>query len=124
MRKRADWKVLLTCMGVAVMFWLLNALGMDYNNTVVEYPIKIEFPAKKNKKKIPPNLPKTIKIQVSNNGWDLLKFNMRKVKPIIIKVRRLRTITITRTELRKACKAQIEYLKFNKVLTRNIRLYK
>ncbi len=122
MGKRANWKVLFTCMGVAVMFWLLNELGRDYNNIIVEYPIKIEFAFLKNKKKIPANLPKSIKIQVSNKGWDLLKFNIRKVDPIIIKVRRSRTIYISRNELKKACKYQVKFLKLNKVITKNIKL--
>ena len=122
MKKRADWKILTACIVVAIIFWLLNEMGRDYR-VEVDYPIKVQLSSKLKKRKLSPKIPKTIKLQVYNKGWDLLKFNITKIKPIIFNIKRSRTWYITRNDLTKAAKLQVKYLKVEKVITRSIKLY-
>jgi hypothetical protein len=60
----------------ATTFWILNALNKDNYNTIVDYPIQWEFD-RENYVPVQP-LPKSIQIQISGNGWDLLRkyFNL------------------------------------------------
>ena len=122
MKKQADWKILTACMVVAIIFWLLNAMGRDYL-VQVDYPIKVELSSKIKGRKLSKDIPPKIQLQVASKGWDLLRFNILRVKPIVILVSRSRTWYITRNELVKAAKAQVKYFKIEKVLTKSIKLY-
>ncbi len=59
------------CIAAATTFWVLNALNKDNYSTIVDYPIQWEFD-QKNFVPVKP-LPKSIQIQISGNGWDLLR---------------------------------------------------
>ena len=59
------------CFAAATTFWVLNALNKDNYNTIVDYPIQWEYD-QKNYTPINP-LPSSIQIQISGNGWDLLR---------------------------------------------------
>lgn len=59
------------CIAAATTFWVLNALNKDNYSTIVDYPIQWEF-NEKNFVAIEP-LPQSIQIQISGNGWDLLR---------------------------------------------------
>ena len=59
------------CVAAATTFWILNALNKDNYTTVVDYPIEWEFD-QENFVAVKP-LPKSVQIQISGNGWDLLR---------------------------------------------------
>ncbi len=59
------------CIAAATTFWVLNALNKDNYTTIVDYPVQWEFD-EKNYVPVKP-LPKSIQIQISGNGWDLLR---------------------------------------------------
>ncbi len=59
------------CVTAATTFWVLNALNKDNYSTIVDYPVQWEYD-QKNYIPVKP-LPKSIQIQISGNGWDLLR---------------------------------------------------
>ena len=59
------------CVAAATTFWVLNALNKDNYSTIVDYPVQWEYD-QKNYIPVKP-LPKSIQIQISGNGWDLLR---------------------------------------------------
>jgi hypothetical protein len=63
--------VVVLCVAAATTFWILNALNKDNYTTVVDYPIEWEFD-QENFVAVKP-LPKSVQIQISGNGWDLLR---------------------------------------------------
>jgi hypothetical protein len=84
-RKLSNLKVVVLCIAAATTFWVLNALNKDNYSTIVDYPIQWEFD-EKNYIPVKP-LPKSIQIQISGNGWDLLRkyFNIStNAYPILI----------------------------------------
>jgi hypothetical protein len=68
--------VVVLCIAAATNFWILNALNKDNYNTIVDYPIAWTYD-KENHVAVSP-LPKSIQIQITGNGWDLLRkyFNL------------------------------------------------
>ena len=59
------------CVAAATTFWVLNALNKDNYSTIVDYPVQWEYD-QKNYVPVKP-LPKSIQIQITGNGWDLLR---------------------------------------------------
>ena len=59
------------CVAAATTFWVLNALNKDNYSTIVDYPVQWEYD-QKNYIPVKP-LPENIQIQISGNGWDLLR---------------------------------------------------
>jgi hypothetical protein len=75
-KKLSNLKVVVFCILAATTFWILNALNKDNYSTIVDYPIEWEFDTEKF---YPVKaLPNTVQIQISGNGWDLLRkyFNL------------------------------------------------
>ena len=70
-RKLSNLKVVVLCVAAATTFWVLNALNKGNYNTIVDYPVLWEYD-QKNYVPVKP-LPKSIQIQISGNGWDLLR---------------------------------------------------
>ncbi|MFN5331205.1 MAG: YbbR-like domain-containing protein [Bacteroidota bacterium] len=70
-RKLSNLKVVVLCCVAATTFWILNALNKDNYNTIVDYPLQWDFD-QDNYVAVKP-LPKSIQIQISGNGWDLLR---------------------------------------------------
>ena len=59
------------CVAAATTFWVLNALNKDNYSTIVDYPVQWEYDQKNY---IPvKSLPNSIQIEISGNGWDLLR---------------------------------------------------
>ncbi|MBC6366321.1 YbbR-like domain-containing protein [Algoriphagus sp. AK58] len=75
-KRLSDLKVVVLCIIAATTFWILNALNKDNYNTIVDYPIQWEFD-RENFVPVKP-LPESVQIQISGNGWDLLRkyFNL------------------------------------------------
>jgi hypothetical protein len=70
-RKLSNLKVVVLCVAAATTFWVLNALNKDNYSTIVDYPVQWEYD-QKNYIPVKP-LPESIQIQISGNGWDLLR---------------------------------------------------
>lgn len=66
-----DRAVLVTCIGIALCFWLLNKLSTSFTKT---FPIKVEYnlPAGKALSSIPPQY---ALVTVKGTGWDILSAN-------------------------------------------------
>jgi hypothetical protein len=63
--------VVVLCVAAATTFWVLNALNKDNYRTIVDYPVQWEYDQKNF---IPvKSLPNSIQIEISGNGWDLLR---------------------------------------------------
>jgi hypothetical protein len=70
-RKFSNLKVVVLCVAAATTFWVLNALNKDNYSTIVDYPVQWEYDQKNY---IPvKSLPNSIQIEISGNGWDLLR---------------------------------------------------
>lgn len=59
------------CIAAATTFWILNALNKDNYTTIVDYPIQWEYNQTQYMAVQP--LPQSVPIQISGNGWDLLR---------------------------------------------------
>lgn len=70
-KKLSNLKVVVLCIAAATTFWILNALNKDNYTTIVDYPIAWEY----NQKEYTAvkQLPESVPIQISGNGWDLLR---------------------------------------------------
>ena len=75
-KKLSNLKVVVLCILAATTFWILNALNKDNYSTIVDYPIEWEFDRERFFPVQP--LPESVQIQISGNGWDLLRkyFNL------------------------------------------------
>ncbi len=70
-KKLSNLKVVVLCIAAATTFWILNALNKDNYTTIVDYPIQWEF-NRETYTAVGP-LPESVPIQISGNGWDLLR---------------------------------------------------
>jgi hypothetical protein len=70
-KKLSNLKVVVLCIAAATTFWILNALNKDNYTTIVDYPIQWDFNTEKFVAVEP--LPESVTIQISGNGWDLLR---------------------------------------------------
>lgn len=59
------------CIAAAATFWILNALNKDNYTTIVDYPIAWEY--NQREYTAVQQLPESVPIQISGNGWDLLR---------------------------------------------------
>ncbi|WP_192348016.1 CdaR family protein [Algoriphagus sp. Y33] len=70
-KKLSNLKVVVLCVAAATTFWILNALNKDDYNTIVDFPVEIIYD--QNQFVSISGLPKTLEIEISGNGWDLLR---------------------------------------------------
>lgn len=70
-KRLSNLKVVVLCIAAATTFWILNALNKDNYTTIVDYPILWEYNQEKYMAVEP--LPESVPIQISGNGWDLLR---------------------------------------------------
>tara|TARA_R110000850_G_scaffold259482_6_gene386511 strand:+ start:171 stop:1133 length:963 start_codon:yes stop_codon:yes gene_type:complete len=70
-KKLSNLKVVVLCIAAATTFWILNALNKDDYNTIVDFPVEIIYD--QNQFIAVAGLPKTLEIEISGNGWDLLR---------------------------------------------------
>ncbi len=82
-KKLSNLKVVVLCIAAATTFWILNALNKDNYTTIVDYPIAWDYDKTKFMAVQP--LPESFPIQISGNGWDLLRkyFNLNE-SPFVI----------------------------------------
>lgn len=70
-KKLSNLKVVVLCVAAATTFWILNALNKDDYTTIVDFPVEFEY-NRENYMAVK-DLPKTVEIEISGNGWDLLR---------------------------------------------------
>ena len=70
-KKLSNLKVVVLCIAAATTFWILNALNKDDYTTIVDFPIELEYD--RGKYVSVEDEPQNIQIEISGNGWDLLR---------------------------------------------------
>lgn len=70
-KKLSNLKVVVLCIAAATTFWILNALNKDDYTTVVDFPIELVYDREKYVSVS--EEPENIQIEISGNGWDLLR---------------------------------------------------
>ena len=119
LRKRHEWRAVVACLLAAGTIWLLNALNKDYV-TVIAYPIKLEYDSEH---LAPVNdLPRTIDLNVSANGWRLLMRTFWfSIPPLVYAPSGLpATKFITAYQLLPVAKEQLPELDVNYIVTDSI----
>ncbi|NOT75476.1 MAG: hypothetical protein HOP08_11135 [Cyclobacteriaceae bacterium] len=118
---RTNWKALALCLFAAAIFWIFNALNKNYA-TNLKFPLHFEYDASKYIAVDP--LPSSLALNVSGNGWDLLRKSLGVKVPTI-------SMTLERpTEARKIVAgtlspivaSQIGSLHVNYIVTDTLRL--
>ncbi len=66
---RANWKAVALCFLTAIIFWLFSALNKNHT-TNITFPLQFEFD---NSRYLPIAIPKSARMNVTGNGWDLLR---------------------------------------------------
>lgn len=69
-KSKQEWKIVLYCIGIAALFWFLNAMGKVYHHTL-EIPVQYEYA--RSRYLAIASLPNTWKVQVEGRGWDLAR---------------------------------------------------
>src|SRR5258708_39794935 len=79
---RANWKAVVLCIFAAMVFWIFNAFNKEYS-TNLRFPILFEF---NGERYVPAeHFPKSVTLNVSGNGWDILRRRIGvKVPQVII----------------------------------------
>ncbi len=84
MTRKIDLKGILFCIAMATVIWFFHALNKTYN-TRIKYPIELATKQTNIVPVLPP--PKFIELNVSGEGWFLLRFNLGiGVEPIHLEV--------------------------------------
>lgn len=81
-RKLSNLKVVVLCIVAATTFWILNALNKDNYTTIVDYPIAWDYDQESYMAVKP--LPESFPIQISGNGWDLLRKYFKLNEPAFV----------------------------------------
>ncbi len=77
---RTNWKALALCLFAATIFWIFNALNKDYS-TNLSLPLQVQFD--ESKFAAAEAIPGRIIVNVSGNGWELLRKNLGQRVPTI-----------------------------------------
>jgi hypothetical protein len=113
---RPDTKAVLVSVLAALIFWWMNALNKDGYQLQVSYPIQIQFD---DSLYIPVEpLPQQVAINVTGNGWDLLRKQLAiDTRPLVYAIRKpLRTRFVSNNTLTVIANEQIQDVKVNTVL--------
>ena len=76
---RANWKAVALCFFAALTFWLFTSLNKDHT-TNINFPLQFEFD---NDRYVPVVMPQHVNLNVSGNGWDLLRKNLGLRLPVL-----------------------------------------
>jgi hypothetical protein len=118
---RANWKAVLLCFFVAIVFWVFNAFNKGYA-TNVKFQLHVEYDTEK----FSPvsQLPTHIILNVKGNGWDLFRSYMGIQLPaLIIAVEKpLEVKRLLGESLRQQLEPQLGRLQINYVVTDTLKL--
>ncbi len=67
---RTNWKAVLLCLLTASIFWVFNALNKQYTSTI-KFPLSFQYDAEKASPV--QELPASVLVNVSGNGWELFR---------------------------------------------------
>eukprot|EP01035_Chromulina_nebulosa_P049214 gene49214-66821_t len=68
---KTDYKAVIVSLFAAIIFWIMNALNKEGYSQKISFPIRITYD---DSLYIPTQpLPEKISVNVSGNGWDLLR---------------------------------------------------
>lgn len=125
----------LLCIGIAALFWILNALNKPGYTLNVEYPIHFVY---NDSLYVPTSpLPRTVMVNVSSDGWGLLRHSWLpfRVDPVDYEVKNplqasiINTSSLAATLAEQVKKLQVNYvvadtldMRFDKRMTKTIRL--
>jgi YbbR domain-containing protein len=118
---RANWKAVILCFIVAIVFWLFNAFNKTYS-TNVRFPLRFEYDAENF---IPVHeLPRQVTVNVSGNGWELFRshFGIKLPELAIALEHPLETKKIVGATLLPQLEPQLGKLKINYVVTDTLHL--
>jgi len=117
---QANWKAVALCFFAAIIFWLFSALNKDHT-TNISFPLHFEFD---NSRYVPVSLPKQARMNVSGNGWDLLRKSVGVRLPTLIVPldRPVEVKKIPGTTLLSLVSGQLGSLKINYVVGDTIEL--
>lgn len=118
---RANWKAVILCFVVAIVFWLFNAFNKTYS-TNVRFPLRFEYDAENF---IPVHeLPRHVTVNVSGNGWELFRshFGIKLPELAIALEHPLETKKIVGATLLPQLEPQLGKLKINYVVTDTLNL--
>ncbi len=118
---RTNWKALALCFFTAAVFWIFNALNKNYA-TNLRFPLQFEFDNSKFIAVEP--LPSDLILNVSGNGWEILRKSLGlKVPSILMPLERPSDIhKIVASTLSPIVASQIGALQVNYVVTDTLRL--
>ena len=107
----------LICFVGAGLFWIMNALNKEGYSLNVEYPVHFQF----NESEYIPTtaLPRTVQVNVSGDGWDLLRLSWLpfRTEPVSYEVNNpMRASIINTSAMTAALSDQIKSLKVNYVV--------
>jgi len=87
---RNEIKVAVMCFFIAAALWFLNALNNNYVTQII-YPISFQYDSTHFELK--PPIPKYLKLNISGQGWKILKHNLKvNSRPINCKILKGQTI--------------------------------
>jgi hypothetical protein len=118
---RTNWKALALCFFAAAVFWIFNALNKDYA-TNIRFPLEFDYDNSKFIAVEP--LPSSLLLNVSGNGWEILRKSLGfKVPGISMPVERPgETHRIVGSTLSPVVASQIGTLQLNYIVTDTLRL--
>ena len=118
---RTNWKALSLCFFAAAVFWIFNALNKNYA-TNLRFPLQFEFDDTKYVAVEP--LPGTLTLNVSGNGWEILRRSLGlKVPSISMTLERpADSRKIVAASLSPIVASQIGTLQVNFIVTDTLRL--
>jgi Uncharacterized protein conserved in bacteria len=118
---RTNWRAVALCFLAAMIFWLFNAFNKSYS-TNIRFPLKFEYDEDRYVQAA--QLPGTININVSGNGWDLFRkhFGIKVPELVIPLDRPLDVKKIVASTLPPMLASQLGALQINFVVTDTLRL--
>lgn len=118
---RANWKAVLLCFFVAIVFWVFNAFNKGYS-TNVKFQLHVEYDTEKFSPVSP--LPINIVLNVKGNGWDLFRSYVGIQLPAltIAAEKPLEVKRLVGESLRPQLEPQLGRLQINYVVTDTLKL--
>lgn len=77
---RANWKAVALCFFTALIFWLFSALNKNHS-TNISFPLQFEYDESRY---VPISVPRHASMNVSGNGWELLRKSLGVRLPTLI----------------------------------------
>jgi hypothetical protein len=112
---RTNWKAVVLCLAAATVFWLFSALNKNHTANL-RFPLYFDFDRERY---IPMEIPQTIVLNVSGNGWELLRNSLGiRVSPLEITLERPTDVKkIVASTLPPLFSGQLNSLQIHHVLT-------